>query len=189
MPAADPGYFGKLPSRGDFLSRRVPPAIAAAWDGWLAGLTTAVRDAAGDAWPDVWLTAPLWHFALGASVLGASAAGVSRVPGPGAAGLLIASVDRVGRMFPFTIIGPCTGVPEPAWSAAIEALALDALADDFDPGTLDRALITLGPAPATAALPADATRWWCRGSDRMPPTQMQFVGLPDADACAAMVLG
>ena len=179
MNAAAPGYFGKLPSRGDFLSRRIPPAMAEAWDRWLAGFTTAVRDAAGDAWPDVWLTAPLWHFVLGAGVAG----------GDGAAGLLIASADRVGRMFPFTIIGPCAGVPGSAWPATIEALALDALADDFDPDTLDRGLITLGPAPVTTPLTPGATLWWCRGSDRLPPTRMQRTGLPDVAVCAAMVLG
>ena len=90
-----PGFFGKIPARGDFLSRRVPPGFGPAWETWLQDLTVAVRSAGQPGWQDAWLTAPLWHFALGA-----------RLAAPhGAAGILLASADRVGRLFPFTVIG------------------------------------------------------------------------------------
>ncbi len=179
MPLAPPGFYGKIPARGDFLSCRVPAGLAARWDDWLAGLTVAVRAASGDAWPAAWLTAPLWHFALGAAV----------APPVGAAGVLIASADRVGRMFPFTVIGASSGVPCEAWFAAAEALVFDSLEDGFDPALLDSALIELGPPAAGRSLDAGHTLWSCRGSDRVMPTTRQFAGLPDRAASVAMVMG
>lgn len=179
MLLAPPGYFGKIPARGDFITCRLAPGSAEMWDAWLSLLTQAAREAAGDAWPEAWLTAPLWHFALGAEL----------VPAPGAAGVLIASVDRVGRMFPFTIIGPAAGVPGDAWADAIEALALDALDDGFNPDTLDDALVELGPPPAGAPLDPGQSLWRCRGSERVEPTCRLVTGLPDRNAVPAMVLG
>ena len=44
-----PGFFGKLPSHGDFISRRLPTELLAAWEAWLdAGLQHS-RDSLGDA--------------------------------------------------------------------------------------------------------------------------------------------
>ena len=174
-----PGYFGKLPARGDFLSRRVPAGLAAAWDGWLGLLTTAVREAAGPDWPQAWLTAPLWHFALGSDLS----------HGPGAAGVLIASMDRVGRMFPFTIIGPADGIPAEDWFDAVEAIALQALDDDADLDVLDAALTRLGAPLAGDALLPSQSLWRCRGSDRVAPISQFSDGLPAAATAAAMVLG
>lgn len=155
------------------------PRLAEAWDSWLSLLTQAVREAAGDAWPKAWLTAPLWHFALGADL----------VPAPGAAGVLIASVDRVGRMFPFTVIGPASGIPGDAWADTVEALALDALDDDFDPNALDAALTALGSPPVAAPLDPNQSLWRCRGSERVDPTCRLVTGFPDRRAAPAMVLG
>src|ERR1700692_2160948 len=52
------------------------------------------QTALGEAWLDVFLTSPLWRFALASGVVGA----------PVWAGLLLPSVDRVGRYFPLTIV-------------------------------------------------------------------------------------
>ena len=188
-----PGFFGKLPARGDFLSRRVPPGVAAAWEAWLQALTVAGR-AAGD---ETWLTAPLWHFALGRAV----------APPHGAAGVLVASADRVGRLFPFTIIGagdPAGAAGLQDWTGATEALAIQALEDEFDPATLDEALAALGPPPAITgpdgapgAWPpedesgpgAGQSAWWCRGSDHIAPVRLLCTGLPGPRTCAAMIAG
>jgi type VI secretion system protein ImpM len=179
MTLAAPGFFGKIPARGDFLRRRIPPAVAPTWDQWLGQLTVAVRDAAGEAWPAAWLTAPLWHFALGSAI----------APPSGAAGVLVASVDRVGRMFPFTVIGPSAGIPDETWSAAVEAMTLEALEDGFDPETLDAALVRLGPPAEETELAPGQSLWWCRGSDRVPPTRSLVAGLPDRAGSIGMVLG
>lgn len=214
-----PGFFGKVPARGDFLARRVPPALDPAWETWLASLVVAAREALAARWPEDWLTAPLWHFSLG------SALAAPR----GAAGVLVASADRVGRLFPFTIIGACAPNPDGAdldaqaldlWARAAENLCLAALDDDFTPDRLDAALVALGPPPATSAGPQtngswplaleanwpapaadrldsaarlppgpDQSAWWCRGSDLMPPMHLRCTGLPPAELAAAMITG
>ena len=59
-----------------------------------------------------WLTAPLWHFTLGQEI----------VRPFGAAGVVLASVDRVGRFFPFTIVGAATPQPDrspDAWAREV----------------------------------------------------------------------
>ena len=174
-----PGFFGKVPARGDFLTRRLPPGVATSWDDWLGMLTSAVREAAGEAWPEAWLTAPLWHFTLGPAL----------APATGVTGVLIASADRVGRLFPFTVLGPSAGVPDQSWSGEVETLALAALEDDFDPDALDDALSRLGPPSEGAPLGPGQSFWWCRGSDRVQPTQRLVDGWPGRAAAIAMVLG
>jgi type VI secretion system protein ImpM len=174
-----PGYFGKVPARGDFLSCRMPPTVAEPWDAWLGMLTVAVREESGADWPDVWLTAPLWHFALAPGIMSDR----------GAAGVLVASADRVGRLFPFTIIGPSGGVPEESWSGEAERLVLEALDDGFDPAVLDAALTTLDRPFRPTPIGAGTTVWWCRGSDIIPPTRNVVRGMPGRAAAVAMVLG
>ena len=138
--AVSSGFFGKVPARGDFLSRRVPPSVAPAWETWLQELTVSVRESGERGWQDAWLTAPLWHFTLGRSLAAPL----------GAAGVLIASADRVGRLFPFTLIGAAAAgavTDALAWAQAAESLAMSALADDFDPAAFDSALAGLGLPP------------------------------------------
>lgn len=213
MVTAPPGFFGKVPARGDFIARRVPHGFDAQWEEWLASLVVAAREALGEAWPDDWLTAPLWHFVLGAGLGGPD----------GAAGILVASADRVGRLFPFTIIGACARLERTSdgaartalrdWTEAAEGLALDALEDGFEPDRLDAALEALGPPPAVegvalrsghwrlveerdpwheaAAQPPGPGQsvWWCRGSDRVEPMHFRCQGLPGPETSARMIVG
>jgi type VI secretion system protein ImpM len=209
-------FFGKVPARGDFVSRGGPGAILPGWEGWLDQLVVAARDALGDAWPDDWLTAPLWHFLLGAHVL----------PPVGGAGIFVASADRVGRCYPLTLIARARGgdaapaVAAANWGRSAEALMLSALEDDFDPDQLDTALQALGSPAAqrgvlrvtghwpltfagdspvhghdqsddTALHPpgADQTRWFSRGSHRVPPMHLRCDGLPNRRIAAAMISG
>lgn len=179
MTLQPPGFFGKVPARGDFVARRMPTGLTRVWDEWLGTLTISVRNGAATDWPEVWLTAPLWHFALGASI----------APPQGAAGVLVASVDRVGRMFPFTVIGPSLGIPDQEWSASVEALVLDALSDAFSPDVLDAALVRLGAPPPGATLEPACSFWASRGSARVPPTARLFIGLPGGADAMGLVLG
>src|SRR5688572_18349977 len=91
--SATVGFFGKLPCRGDFLRRRVPEEFVAAWDEWLQLCLTQSREQLGDAWRDAYLAGPIWRFVLAEGVCGTGAY----------AGVLMPSVDRVGRCFPLTI--------------------------------------------------------------------------------------
>ena len=192
-----PGFSGKLPARGDFLVRRIPPRFAPAWDEWLECLVSAPRARLGGGWRDAWYEAPVWHFALGPGLL---------APGRGF-GVLIPSVDRVGRVFPFSILGPARagGMPLAAWALRIEALALGALADGADPERLDDNLRALGPpaepesgacddaawpaplAARAAALRSGQSLWWCRGSPRVPAAAIGC-GFPPGPAIAAAMM-
>jgi type VI secretion system protein ImpM len=129
----DVGLYGKLPSHGDFLSRRAPAAFVDAWDAWLQQCLTASRASLGDRWLDLYLTSPVWRFACAADVCG---------PAP-VLGLMVPSVDRVGRYFPLTIVaeapadlGPLAAATDAAsFFNTAEQLLLDTLAEeeiDFD---------------------------------------------------------
>ena len=88
------GFYGKLPSNGDFLRRRVSDAFVGVWDGWLQECIAASRAALGDRWLDVYLTSPVWRFCCASGVCGSAPV----------IGLMAPSVDRVGRYFPLTLV-------------------------------------------------------------------------------------
>jgi type VI secretion system protein ImpM len=122
------GLYGKLPTHGDFLRRRVSDGFVGVWDGWLQDCLAASRDALAGQWLDVYLTSPVWRFACAAGACG---------PVP-VAGVMVPSVDRVGRYFPLTLVA---SLPRDADLLALptvaasfyeraEALAVDALAAD-----------------------------------------------------------
>lgn len=105
-----PGWFGKLPVLGDFATRRLPQDFVAAWDAWLQRGMTYSQEHLGSAWLDAFLTAPVWRFVLGAHTL-------DNRPW---AGVVLPSVDRVGRYFPLTV---CAPIPDLSFSGpALHAL-------------------------------------------------------------------
>jgi len=141
--APAPGVFGKLASQGDFVTRRLPPAFVQTWDTWLQEGMQALRERCGDAWLDGYLHAPVWRFALA----------------PGMCGVLLPSVDRVGRHFPLTLamlteapLALATGAG--AWFDALAGLALRAMCGEMSVADLDLALLALG-APQCHAVKAD----------------------------------
>jgi type VI secretion system protein ImpM len=193
-----PGFYGKAVTRGDFLSRRLPTPFATVWDRFLQTMVEAAQARLGERWLDAFMTMPVWHFALGGGIAG---------PGQ-VLGVLIPSVDRVGRYFPFSILGFCApeGCAAAAWASEAERLALSALSDDFDPAGLDDALRELGaPAALEAgalppfgwsagsdARPAPMLReslWWCRASAHIPDSALRTEALPNARESAWLVGG
>lgn len=134
------GLYGKLPSHGDFLRRRVPDEFLRIWDEWLQQSVAASRSALGPQWLEVYLTSPVWRFACDAGVCGPRTY----------AGLMAPSVDRVGRYFPLTLIWE---VPEGVhpfsvaqradrWFDHVERLLLETLAaDHVDLEAFDEQLI------------------------------------------------
>ena len=87
------GVYGKLASRGDFVSRGLPHSFIQPWDAWLAAGLLASQEQLGAQWLDAYLVSPLWRFALAPDVCGPTAV----------VGVLMPSIDRVGRYFPLTI--------------------------------------------------------------------------------------
>ncbi|MDP5208185.1 type VI secretion system-associated protein TagF [Microbulbifer sp. 2205BS26-8] len=87
------GLFGKLPGHGDFIQRQLPGSFVDVWDAWLQSAVRGSREIMGQQWLDYYLTSPIWHFVHGKGVIDESAW----------AGILVPSVDSVGRYFPLTI--------------------------------------------------------------------------------------
>ena len=144
------GFYGKVASRGDFIERNLPKDFQRSWDTWLsAGLQTS-QVQLGESWLDTYLTSPLWRFALAPGVCGSEAM----------AGVLMPSIDRVGRYFPLTIAChiPC-GQPLQAlqagepWFERIEELLLSTLEEGARFEDFETAVQSLESLPATT-LPA-----------------------------------
>lgn len=88
-----PGWYGKLPFLGDFAGRRLPPSFVSTWDDWLQSVIYGGRSLLGEEWLTRYLNSPIWHFCLAPGVCGNNAW----------FGLLMSSVDRANRHFPFTL--------------------------------------------------------------------------------------
>ena len=145
--ATIPGWYGKLPSLGDFASRRLEADFIEPWDLWLADAMQVHRQSLGEGWVEAYLDSPPWRFLLSPGVL----RGIDS--GQIFAGVLLPSVDRVGRYFPLTIAASLARVPAAAaefeallaWLHRLEDTALDALQGDWSIDDLERALADLGP--------------------------------------------
>lgn len=138
------GFYGKLPGLGDFVGRRLPADFIQSWDLWLRESLAASQAQLGEQWLDIYLTSPLWRFVLTPGLVGQGAW----------AGVLMPSVDRVGRYFPFTLAAPLPAGTDPLgllaesdWFERAETLAVSVLGDDWSIDAFDRQLIDLG-APA-----------------------------------------
>jgi type VI secretion system protein ImpM len=182
-----PGWYGKLPSTGDFASRRLSHELIEAWDRWLAEELAELRQQAPDDWLNAYLESPTWRFVLGAGLLGEAQ------PQP-LAGVLMPSVDRVGRYFPLSIIAPLGSLPGSTdqadvllnWLHALDDLAADALQDDWPIDDLEQALGKL-PAPQWSALaPSLGEPLAALASGH---TRMVALPLPEARSAMAQDLG
>lgn len=118
------GLFGKLPAHGDFIYRNLPSNFINAWDTWLQGFVGSSQEQIGETWLDVYLTSPIWRFAFSDGV----------IDGNNWAGIMLPSVDRVGRYFPFSVAArfpvnanPFDLIKQNEWYEAIEQAALKAL--------------------------------------------------------------
>jgi type VI secretion system protein ImpM len=179
------GFYGKIPSEGDFVTRRLPWEFTSAWDDWLQQGMQASRETLGERWLELYLSAPIWRFQIAPGVCGPL----------GWRGLFFASVDRVGRYFPLTLAFADGGAPalatlsgdaEPwlcAEDAALEALAPTLPIDAFD--RLVEALVIPGgvPTPASSAEPARVRFClYTLGSEDVAATGLSFDALPPPDA-------
>ncbi len=172
------GFHGKLPSHGDFVRRRVTGEFLGVWDAWLGQCLHHTRRALGDAWLDAYLTSPIWRFALSARVCGAAPS----------TGVLMPSVDAVGRYYPLTLVRslpagsclPALAVEEHQWFTSLEELALSVLEthEAFDLQVFDEAVLALGEqllprvagdSAAVVTVPRGATRFCLQGLEDLGP--------------------
>jgi type VI secretion system protein ImpM len=212
-----PFVYGKLPARGDFITRGFERPFLDSWDEWLRQGILASQESLAELWLDVYLTSPVWRFALSGGSCGPDTM----------LGVLIPSVDKVGRYFPLTL--GCaltaglelTGLVAQAspWYRAIEALALAALEPAFsldalaqpvalevedtvmalplvEPLTPPGLYVPFGTDAHSAAvrhahhpLAQGLSLWWTSGSKRVAPCLLICPGMPPASSFAALLNG
>jgi type VI secretion system protein ImpM len=139
--------FGKMPSMGDFLRINAPRSFVEPWDIWMQTGIQEVRRVLGNSWTACYMSAPIWRFTLSAGLTGSETM----------FGVVMPSVDRVGREFPLTLASPVTtpaSLLDFHFSAentfdTLEDVALKALEDETNRDVLSRLLsqITLRVVP------------------------------------------
>jgi type VI secretion system protein ImpM len=162
------------------------------------------RQQLGDQWLDHYLTGPVWRFAISPGILSPEGLG----------GVMMPSVDRVGRYFPL-MIGAVGAPPlldwfhkHAGWYDAIEDLARASLDAGFrlaqfdgmpapalsdaaqaapDGGTWRFALDEgVGERVAAVALQGHSL-WWTDGAPGVVPSMLMCGGVPGAQRFAAML--
>ena len=171
------GFTGKIPARGDFVHARLPRDFTDPWHDWQSLVIAGSRTMMGDAWLEAFLEAPVWRFALPPGLCGARAA----------VGLIMPSVDRVGRYFPLTFAAlTYQTMAHEAWSSwldATETLGRHALEDDWTP---DKLIPPAAPR-ALGASGLSSSYWWSAGGPRVEATAFTLPALPTAEQYAAML--
>lgn len=156
------GLYGKLPGHGDFVTRNLPNNLVQHWDAWLQAFIGSSQERLGQDWLNVYLTSPIWRFGFSSGVLDEQQW----------IGLLMPSVDKVGRYFPF-----CVMVPVPSdlslldilceqadWLNPLEDAALNALDEGLSVDELLQRIEAL-------QLPTYLRRQWCNQGYQAGPMQ------------------
>ncbi|MDK3074802.1 type VI secretion system-associated protein TagF [Sedimentitalea sp. JM2-8] len=145
------GAFGKMPSVGDFFRLGAPPGFVAIWDDWIQKAMLVAQSAFGPDWDSRYMSAPIWRFGLSAGL-----AGPAKI-----VGVVMPSVDRVGRRFPLTLMAPVPAAGpilrdhfgnEPLFET-LEDLVLDALDDGMSRDMLEQRLKDIPPPENGEAAP------------------------------------
>ena len=135
------GMHGKLPQQADFVTRNLPLAFVTAWDDWLQRALLASQETLGNGWLEVYLTSPVWRFVLSANLVDQQIW----------AGVMVPSVDKVGRYYPLVLAQalPADSLPTAPliessdWFDALEQLALSLLQGDLSLADAEQRLAQL----------------------------------------------
>lgn len=139
------GFFGKLPSTGDFVSRGLPPAFRSYWDGWCS--RHLAPRLARSVWPEGGLRV---RMVSGGRV---------------AAGVVLPGQDSAGRRFPLAAFVIADALPDPAaldpWCDRAAGALAAALRDKTGPDDLWEALegIPTGESEGAAATSPELLLW------------------------------
>jgi type VI secretion system protein ImpM len=173
---AQEGFYGKLPTRGDFVCAGVPRDFRDPWDAWLERVMPAAHARLGDAWEAAWAAAPAWRFVLPPHACGRDAA----------LGVWLASADRVGRRFPLVVLRLARAqaallADGAAFLQAAERASTAAIAEGLSPVDLAVRPVAAAPAAELPAFPPGIALWWTGA------TEMALPGLPDEADFVAML--
>lgn len=152
LAAPTVGWYGKIPSAGDFVARQLPYVLTRAWEHWMLGGLTALQQISEDMLPRHYAVAPVWNFLIPAGL------GFDGV----LLGALAPSCDRVGRYFPLAAVLslPAAGFDAaqleragPLYRQLGEAI-LAAIRHGHSPEQLDSMLLSAPARWASSAVPA-----------------------------------
>jgi type VI secretion system protein ImpM len=132
------GFYGKVPVHADFVGARLSRETVEHWDLWLQASLVESQERIGSRWQELFFAAPIWRFILPAGACGRF----------GLMGIVMPSVDSVGRCFPLMLGHELDGLTDPLglmagsgrWFTAAEDLALAALGEGFELNDLNRIL-------------------------------------------------
>lgn len=140
MAKGNVGFYGKLPIVGDFITRRLPKDFVNVLDQWMQNGVSVSQEELGDNWLDLYLTSPIWRFAIQADICGEHAW----------VGIMMPSVDKVGRYYPLIVACP---VDESQlalilahcddWFIRLEQLALAGLEENYSLEGFNEAILEL----------------------------------------------
>ncbi len=174
------GLYGKLPGHGDFVARNLPNNIVQIWDGWLQAFIGSSQERLGQEWLNVYLTSPIWRFGFSAGVLDEQQW----------LGILLPSVDKVGRYFPFSVLVPVPGdlslldilCEQAEWLNPVEEALLHALDEGQQ---VDELLARIGPM----VLPTYLRRQWFNQGYQAGPIQAPCVDVQMNSAVTGLLEG
>lgn len=132
------GFFGKIPTHGDFVSAGFGADLREALDNWVQEGLGSCEQALGQRWRALFHASAPWHFVIQDDLW---------IRGT-IAGVLLPSQDRVGRCFPLIIAAqlndyrddPRQLCHDKTWFVAAAALAETSRASDFDLSALSAGL-------------------------------------------------
>ncbi|WP_028722133.1 type VI secretion system-associated protein TagF [Pantoea ananatis] len=137
-----PGWYGKLPSTGDFLHHRLTEQLIAPWNHWFQqGLVHWHHQ--DDAVSADFLRAPVWNFVLP----------ITPIRNQVQMGCLLPSCDRVGRAWPLLALlsfplaqwHPAQLTISGDWYRDLGATLLNAVTQQQSPAQLEQAIQTMTP--------------------------------------------
>lgn len=125
------GFYGKIPSHGDFIHVNLPRTFINSWDPWVQEIISHWRNKLPKDWVADYLTLAPYRFILSRGIAGE----VHWL------GVLVPSRDHTGRLFPLTVCVPLPSEINPfdiqknhdQWLDAVEDLAIACLQPDFNP--------------------------------------------------------
>ncbi|UHS59428.1 type VI secretion system-associated protein TagF [Agrobacterium vaccinii] len=181
------GFYGKIPSHGDFISEGMDRELIASLDAWIRTGMHACADIFAGRWDSIFTTCPPMRFIIERGIWGRSAY----------VGVLLPSKDRVGRKYPLVILAqmvdfrqhPRTLYLDDTWFMAAEALAETSMTFDFDMARFTTSIKRLRmPKPRDddedtgfskpSAQPTSL--WWYIDATSRRPRGFKFEGKPAA---------
>ncbi|MDQ0134388.1 type VI secretion system protein ImpM [Neorhizobium galegae] len=179
------GFFGKLPTHGDFVSSGLGRKLQGALDAWLQASLQAIQAEFGNQWERRFRSMPSWRFIVERDLWGPATL----------AGVIVPSLDRVGRNFPLVVAAQLHGFSgdprslclDDTWFIATEGLAETSARRDFDIDTFTTGMKRLRPPRAgqfddgieQRSLVPPGTLWW-----RMDPQDRRMKGFRASGAPA-----